>query len=199
KMRILVALLTFAGVARADRLYASSSSLPRPLAREGWRFSAQVAPVFPMSDLGDSRDLLAATTGFSPRINVGYELLFGNLGLTPGFALQFAQLGMKYQEGSVQYFGVQPNLQAALHLGRFAPYASLGLGFDRFSLGGSIGDVIAALGGNTAATGVGVDIQLGANAIVTPSFSVGVAWQIHPGFTRFTLVDGDASSGGMAF
>ena len=101
---------------------------PRPLAHEGWRFSSQIAPIFPTSDLGDSRDLLAASTGFSPRINLGYEHMFGNLGVTPGFAFQLARFGMQYQDGPVLYFGAQPNVQAALHLGRFAPYASLGLG-----------------------------------------------------------------------
>src|SRR5262249_4507233 len=110
--------------------------LPRPFAREGWRLVTQVAPIFPMSDLGNTRDLMAASTGFSPRFNVGYEFMFGDIGITPGVAIQFARFGMEYQEGSVLYFGAQPNVQAALHLGRFAPYASLGVGVDHFRLSG---------------------------------------------------------------
>ncbi len=131
----------------------SGPGLPRPFAREGWRLVTQVAPVF-TSDLGDARDLMAASTGFSPRISVGYEYLFGDgdVGVTPGVALQFARLGMEYQQGSVLYFEVQPKW-AAVHPGRFAPYASLGLGVDRFHLAGGIADISMRLAGTPRQTG----------------------------------------------
>lgn len=173
--------------------------LPPPFAREGWRLDTQLAPIFPTSDLGDTRDLMAASTGFSPRLNVGYEYLFGDIGVTPGVALQFARFGMEYREGSVLYVGVQPNVQAALHLGRFAPYVSLGLGLDHFQLAGGIANLLDELGGNTAANGIGIDLQFGAHVAVSSSVSLGLAWQIHPGFTTFKLEDGDLTGGGMAF
>jgi len=181
--------------ARAD----SGPGLLRPFAREGWRLVTQIAPIFPTSDLGDTRDLMAASTGFSPRIGVGYEYMFGDLGITPGLAVQFARFGMEYQDGSVLYVGLQPNVQAALHLGRFAPYASLGVGVDHFHLAGGIANLLGELGGNTSTTGVGVDLQFGANVFVTPSVSLGLAWQIHPGFTTFKLEDTDRTGGSMAF
>ena len=55
------------------------------------------------------------------------------------------------------------------------------------------------LGGNTSATGIGLDLQLGANVYVSSSASIGLAWQIHPGFTTFKLDDTDFTGGGMAF
>jgi hypothetical protein len=177
----------------------SSGGSGLPALREGWRLMTQLAPIFPTSDLGNTRDLMAATTGFSPRINVGYEYLFGELGVTPGVAVQLARFGMEYQDGSVLYAGLQPNVQATLHLGRFAPYASVGVGVDHFHLTGDIANLLDVLGGNTSTTGIGFDVQVGANVAISPSTSLGLAWQIHPGFTTFKLDDTDRTGGSMAF
>jgi hypothetical protein len=191
-------LLGIAAPAAAETGRVATSSQPR-LLRDGWRLTAQIAPIFPNSDLGDSQDLLAASTGISPCINLGYELRYGDIAITPGFAVQFARFGMRYQDGSVLYLGAQPNVQAAIHLGRFVPYVGLGLGVDQFRITGKIADIMGNLGLNTSASGLGLDLQFGLNAILTPTVALGVALQLHPGYTEFKLEDTDYSGGAMAF
>jgi hypothetical protein len=192
------AVLGVAATAAADepatRVAHRSSDLPAPLVHEGWRFSSQGAPAFPIGDLG-SRTQLNGTTGFSARVHVGYEYLFGNFGIEPGFAFQVARFGQEDYDGGYLYLGAQPDVKAQLHLGRIAPYATIGFGFDHLSEIGASGEGDSAAGYNTSANGIGFDLAFGADIIVSHSVSIGMAWQIHPGFTTLQFAPGGKSFG----
>jgi len=178
--------------ARTTTRVSQRSGLPAPLVSEGWRLSSQGAPAIPIGDLG-SRTQLNGTIGFSARAHVGYEFLFGNFGIEPGFGVQVARFGQEDFDGGYMYIGAQPDLKAQLHLGRFAPYATIGFGFDHLSETGASGEVDSANGFNTSANGVGFDLAFGADVIVSRSVSLGLAWQIHPGFTSLQFAPGGKS------
>jgi opacity protein-like surface antigen len=132
-----------------------------------------------MSDLSDG-----VGVGFGGRVRFGYEYMFGRIGVTPSIALELASFGAKNDvSASVFYLGVQPGVTAAVHLGMVAPYLGVTLGFDHYALTGSVADNLQAGGYTTDANGFGLGILLGLDFVFTPSVSVGIGGEIHPGFT----------------
>lgn len=168
------------------------ADIPPPVAQEGWRLGIQFGPYFPMSDLSNS-----STTGIGGRVHVGYEFMFGRFGIKPNLAFELARFGFDDKnntgiDGGTLYWGVQPGVEAAVHLGMFAPYAGVTFGFDHYGVTGDLSDAIIQQEGakTTSGNGFGFGLLFGMNVVVIPNFSFGAAAEIHPGFTSIDFGNG---------
>jgi hypothetical protein len=164
--------------------------LPPPVATQGMRLGLQFGPYFPMGDLAGSGPG-STNVGFGGRIRFGYEFMFDRFGITPSIALETAFFSTQSvpltdgsnADGGVFYFGVQPGITAAVHMGMFAPYFGLTFGFDHYAGTGKIADIASANNVKTDANGFGFGVLFGLDLVFNPSVSAGIGGEIHPGFT----------------
>lgn len=155
---------------------------PPPVAYPGGRIGLQIGPAVPISDAGDFFN-----TGFDVRAHGGYEFMWGNFGLTPGLAFEYAHFGAQKKigiKGASNYVGVSPFLKTALHMWMFAPYFGLGMGFDHAGLSGDLADTNEANNLDTSANGFGFGILFGMDVVFMPNMSAGLMFQVHPGFAN---------------
>ena len=173
--------------------------IPPPVATQGMRLGGQVGPYFPMGDLSDNNKL-GAEVGIGGRVFFGYEFMFDRVGIMPNLAIELANFGTRSvplptgesSDDSIFYLGVQPGIQAAIHLGHFAPYVGMTFGFDHYAASGKATDLASQQGYKTDANGFGFGILLGLDVVIIPEVSAGLGFEFHPGFT--TLDPGNGQS-----
>jgi hypothetical protein len=153
----------------------------------------------------------STNVGFGGRIRFGYEFMFDRFGITPSIALETAFFSTESvpltdgsnADGGVFYFGVQPGITAAVHMGMFAPYLGLTFGFDHYAGTGKIADLANANNVKTDANGFGFGVLFGLDLVFNPSVSAGIGAEIHPGFTTLDPGNGlpaqDLGHGALLF
>jgi hypothetical protein len=155
----------------------SSPTLPAPYAVSGMRATAQLAIVFGTGDLKNT------PTSFAPDVRVGYEELWGNLGLEGGLNVRWTDWRFGTQTDDMAYtLETQVYGRAALHVSRAAPYAGLSLGTDTNYLYNAAADA------SKTTVGFGMNLQFGLPIAVTQSLAFELGGDYHPGTD--TIVDG---------
>jgi hypothetical protein len=155
------------------------SSLPPPFAVSGLRLDPSFVLVIPSGDI-DKLDV-----SFSPSVKFGYEQLFGNFGLEGGALTRFTYWRLPSGEDpndAMWTLETHAYGRAALHLGRLAMYGGGSIGVDTNMLHS------AMLNMSKTTTGLGMNVQAGAEIAATPKVAIGVGFDFHPGTD--TIVDG---------
>jgi len=173
---LIVVVLSF-GASRGTWSQEVDPSDDSAFARSGFRFSLAPGIAVPFGDwTGDS---ISRSSTFGLRL--GGEIIRGNLGITPAFRLDYVQWANDFDVSlHLLHFGLE--CRGALHRGRLVPYVSLGLGGDYQANT----DVPASQSG----FGLGLNVALGTDFLLTPRFAIGAALTIHPGFAPSSSVDG---------
>jgi hypothetical protein len=155
--------------------------LPKPFVASGLRMSADLAIVFATGDIKDT------PTSFAPDLHVGYEQLFGNLGLEGGGLLRWTDWRMGMETDNMAWtLETQVYGRAALHVSRAAPYVGLALGLDTNYLYAAAVDI------SKTAVGFGMNLEFGLPVAVTPGIAIELGGDYHPGTD--TVVDGNPMS-----
>lgn len=150
--------------------YESGSGLPKPMAHDGLRVSPEVAVVFPTGDYD------AIDTSFAPGVRIGHEALFGNFGIGGGGHVRFTYWRLPGDTKDAtwlletQFYG-----QAALHIGRAAPYVGVSFGLDTnyfYSNAASMSDTFV---------GFGMNLQSGLQIAASPNAAIDIGFDYHPG------------------
>ncbi len=152
----------------------SSSPTVSPLrATDGVRVGAGVGMAFATGDVGDA-ELFDSSLQVNARAGYGLLVEGGQVEVTP--AARFAFISWAgIDEGSARHFHFGGEVRGAVHLGRVAPFASLGVGLDVNTVGNSDLD---------AGKGFGLNIELGAEVLATERLGLAIGLQIHPGFAE---------------
>lgn len=144
-------------------------SLPEPFVASGLRADFDLAFEFPGGDIE------FIDTSFAPTIKLGYEELFGNLGLSGGGFLRYSYWMLPGDSGDAMWtLETHAYAQVALHLGRVAPYLGATLGTDLnyvYSDGLSMSDTTLGFGAN---------MQFGVKVAATPTMTLGFGADYHP-------------------
>ena len=161
----------------------SGSSLPAPFAQSGMRIDPSFVLILPAGDISKM------DTSFSPSVKVGYEKLFGNIGLEGGGLARFTywQLPMGEDPNDAAWtLETHAYGRAALHAGRVAFYGGGSIGLDTNMVH------IGALNMSKNTMGLGMNLQAGAEVAATQTVAIGVGFDYHPGTD--TILDGAPGS-----
>lgn len=146
-------------------------ALPAPFARSGARLDAELAMIVPTGMVGKVFE-----TSFAPTVRVGYEALFGNIGLSAGGQARFTYWRLPGDTSDASWT-LETHLygRGALHLGRVAPYVGLALGLDT--------NYIYANNLQMSQTelGLGMNLDFGLAIAATPAIAIDVGGDYHPG------------------
>jgi hypothetical protein len=156
-------------------LHTQGPSTIRPAS--GLRIAPELAIVIPTGDLLNIGGTpLSYRTSFAPGVKVGYEHLFGNVGLDIGGLVRFTSWRLPEEIAAVAtHYTIETHAygRANFHLGRAVPYAGLALGLDTNYAG--------ANGIATTAFGFGVNVQAGVNIAASRAVLVDAGVDYHPG------------------
>jgi len=161
----------------------TGGALPAPFASSGIRIDPSAVLVFPTGDISKT-DL-----SFSPSVTVGYEQLFGNIGLEGGALARFTYWQLPAGEDpndAAWTLETHAYGRAALHIARVALYAGGSIGLDSNMIH------IGALNMSKTTTGLGMNVQAGAEIAATRSVALGIGLDYHPGTD--TIIDGAPNS-----
>lgn len=159
--------------------YEGGSSLPAPFATSGVRLDAATAIVFPTGDIR------MTNTSFGPEVRGGYELLLGNVGLAGGGLVRYTYWRLPSQEDpndAAWTLETHAYARAALHVSRLALWGGGSLGLDSNYIH------IGMLNASKTATGLGVNVEGGAEVAALPNLAVRLGFSYHPGTD--TILDG---------
>lgn len=159
------------------------SALPAPYAHSGVRVDVGGITAIPAGDI-DKLD-----TSFSPNLQVGYEALFGNLGLSAGGLARFTYWRLPQGEDpqdAAWTLETHAYARAALHVARVAFYGGGSIGLDTNMVH------IGMLNMSKSAEGLGMNLQAGAEVAATDKVAVALRFDYHPGTD--TILDGAPQS-----
>ncbi|HTR55059.1 MAG TPA: hypothetical protein VMJ10_30445 [Kofleriaceae bacterium] len=170
---------------RSDRVVARAddSGLPAPFATSGLRVDPSFVVVLPAGDIAKSN------VSYAPSVKVGYEHLFGNIGLEGGALARFTYWQLPDGENpndAAWTLETHAYGRAALHVARVALYAGGSIGLDTNMVH------IGAVDMSKTATGLGMNVQAGAEIAATRGVAVGIGFDYHPGTD--TILDGTPGS-----
>ncbi|HEY5922862.1 MAG TPA: hypothetical protein VIV11_14385 [Kofleriaceae bacterium] len=154
-----------------EQTYEPRAKLPAPFARDGLRLDPELAIIFPTGAISDAK----WETSFAPGVRLGYEALFGNIGLAGGAHARFTywQLPGPTKDAAwlleTQLYG-----RAALHVGRATPYLGLSLGLDTNYLYSYVGDM------SSTSVGLGMNLSTGVQIAVSPLVAFEIGGDYHP-------------------
>ena len=172
-------------IGRGDGIvaHADDSALPAPFATSGLRVDPSLVVVLPAGDIAKSN------VSYAPSVKVGYEHLFGNVGLEGGALARFTYWQLPDGENpndAAWTLETHAYGRAALHIARVALYAGGSIGLDTNMIH------IGAVDMSKTATGLGMNVQAGAEIAATRSVAVGIGFDYHPGTD--TIIDGAPAS-----
>jgi hypothetical protein len=164
--------------------------LPPPASGPGLRLGAAVGLAFPTGDFSED-DLIETSVALAAR--VGYEFFVNErFALTPAARVRLAWWRLNDEvdnEGGddIRFAHIHAGgeLRAAVHIGSVAPYGSVGLGLDVNAT--NLGEVLDV--DINSGLGVGLDLEAGLEALVSPNLALGFGFLIHPGFSPTTDLD----------
>lgn len=157
-------------------------SLPAPVATSGMRLGVGLLVASPTGAWGEQQVNVA--TSAAPSIQVGFERLYGHVGLSGGGRVTWIYfLNDQPSKDAFWTLETQGYLRAALHVCRFSAYAGLALGLDtNYSYFNSVRHQYLRVG-------PAFTIEGGADVAVTAHLSLGIAGVIHPGTTAAAAPD----------
>lgn len=152
--------------------YEPAPRLPAPYARSGLRLDPELAFVFPSGFYGDA----GVQTSFAPGARIGYESLFGNIGVSGGAHARFTYWRLPGQTKDAAWT-LETHLygRAALHVGRATPYLGLALGLDTNYV------YSYRLDESVTGVGLGMNLSTGVQLAVSPLVSFDIGGDYHPG------------------
>ncbi|MGE0550204.1 MAG: hypothetical protein AB7O24_10135 [Kofleriaceae bacterium] len=164
-----------------DGVAVSGVSQPRRggFAHPGVRLDPQLAVLFPTGTLYDAE----VEPSFAPNLRIGYELKFGNLGITAGGMARFTywRLGRDNKDA---FWTLETHAigRATMHFGRVAPYAGVSLGVDTNYTYIEAGEL------RESAVGIGINLETGLAIAVNPGVAFDLGVDLHP--PTDNIVDG---------
>lgn len=162
-----------------EQSYDAGPKLPAPYARSGMRVEPELSIVFPTGDLEDSM----FKTSFAPSVRLGYESLFGNIGLSGGAQLRFAYWLLPGETKNASWTAeTQLYGRAAFHLGRATPYLGMSLGLDTNYY------YVYAIDESTTSVGLGMNLSTGIQIALSPLVAFELGGDYHP--ATDTISDG---------
>lgn len=148
------------------------SSLPKPVAKDGLRVEPELAIVFPTGLYGESD----VNTSFAPGIRLGKEAMFGNFGLSGGAQARFIYWRLPGDTSDAtwlletHFYG-----RGALHIGPATPYVGVSFGLDTnyfYDNGSRMSETLV---------GFGMNLQSGIQISATPTTTIDIGFDYHPG------------------
>ncbi|HEY5944295.1 MAG TPA: hypothetical protein VIV40_02340, partial [Kofleriaceae bacterium] len=121
-------------------------------------------------------DDLGVQTSFAPGVRVGYEALFGNIGVSGGAQTRFTYWRLAGDTKDAAWLlEMQLYGRAAAHIGRATPYLGLALGVDT--------NYVYSYRADDSVTGVGLGMNLstGLQLAVSPLVAFDIGGDYHPG------------------
>jgi hypothetical protein len=159
--------------------YDSGPKLPPPMARSGMRVEPELAIAFPTGDLEDSM----FKTSFAPSVRIGYESMFGNIGLSGGAHLRFMYWLLPGESKNASWTAeTQLYGRAAFHIGRATPYLGMSLGLDTNYY------YLYAIDESTTSVGLGMNLSTGIQIALSPLVAFELGGDYHP--ATDTISDG---------
>jgi hypothetical protein len=154
-----------------EQTYEQPVKLPAPYARSGLRFDPELVIVFPTGVVGDD-----AETSFAPGVRVGFESMFGNIGVSGGGQVRFTYWNLQGETKNAAWLlETQLYGRAALHVGRAAPYVGLALGVDTNYV------YQYAIDMSSTGVGFGMNLTTGLQLAVSPIIAFDLGADYHPG------------------
>jgi len=156
--------------------------LPPPLAMSGLRLEVASLIAFPTTDVGT-----VASTSFSPNIRVGYEAMFGNVGVEGGGMARFTDWRLQGDgDDSLWTMETMAYGRVALHISRIVVHAGIALGLDTNHIYSESLDMAQT------SVGFGMNVQSGLTIAATPMLAFNVGFDYHPGTD--TIADSSSAS-----
>jgi hypothetical protein len=165
-----------------EQRYEQPAKLPAPMARSGLRLDPELVLVFPTGTYGEFTE-----TSFSPGVRIGYEHLFGNIGLAGGGQVRFTYWNLPGETKDAAWLlETQIYGRASLHVGRAAPYVGLALGVDT--------NYIYSYAADMSSTGVGLGMNLttGLQIAASPLVAFDIGGDYHPGTDSISEMNDDS-------
>ena len=148
------------------------ASLPPPVAKSGLRIEPELAFVFPSG----AYDEIGVETSFSPGIRVGHEAMVGNFGLSGGAMARFTYWRLPGDTKDASWLlETQFYARAAMHIGPVTPYVGLSMGIDTNYY--YLNDVRMS----DTYMGLGMNLQSGVQISATPTTTIDIGFDYHPG------------------
>jgi len=158
--------------------------LPQPFMHDGVRLDTELDIVFPTGDLGS-----VVNTSYAPTIRLGYEALFGRLGVTGGFQGRYTYWLLPGKTtDAIWTLETQAYGRAALHVGRAAPYVGLALGLDTNYIHSGSADM------SMTNVGFGVNLAFGLPVAITSGVAFELGGDYHPGTDTLSDVTHQSTS-----
>jgi len=152
--------------------YEQPAKLPAPYAHAGIRLDPELVMVFPTGFYDDA----GVQTSFAPGVRIGYESLFGNIGIGGGAQARFTYFRLAGDTKDAAWL-LETHLygRAALHVGRATPYLGLSLGLDtNYNYSYRVDD-------STTGVGLGMNLSTGVQLAVSPLVAFDIGGDYHPG------------------
>lgn len=162
-----------------EQSYEPAAKLPAPYARSGMRFEPELAIAFPTGAIEDSM----FNTSFAPGARIGYENLFGNIGLSGGAHLRFTYWLLPSDSKNAAWtLESQLYGRASVHLGRATPYLGMSLGLDTNYV------YLYSTDDSTTSFGLGMNLSTGIQIALSPLVAFELGGDYHP--ATDTISDG---------
>jgi hypothetical protein len=147
---------------------AGGGGLPPPAAKPGLRIEPSAMIVFPAGDVKNAQ----VDTSFAPNVEVGYEALFGNIGIGGGGLGRFIYWRLPGMTDNASWtLETHAYGRAALHISRVAMYAGVALGVDT--------NYVNVVKTSTTTLGFGMNLQGGIDVAATPTLALKLGVDYH--------------------
>lgn len=145
-----------------------SSGLPLPLARSGLQIQAELAVLFPIGDIDDD------ATSFGPTLRLGYEAIYGHLGLGGGAHLRYASWDVPSDYDHHTTTEAHLYGRVGMHIGRIVMFGGVTLGLDVNNVYNNV------RGFDDTYTDFGLNFQGGVEVGVSRKAALRFAFDYHP-------------------
>ncbi|HEX5059119.1 MAG TPA: hypothetical protein VFV99_07150 [Kofleriaceae bacterium] len=168
-----------------EQSYEPAAKLPAPYARSGLRVDPELSIVFPTGYY----DHAGVQTSFAPGMRVGFESLFGNIGVSGGGQARFTYWRLPGPTKDAAWLlETQLYGRAAVHIGRATPYIGLALGIDTNYV------YSYALDDSVTGVGLGMNLSTGLQLAVSPLVGVEIGGDYHPATDTISDMSEDSVS-----
>ena len=150
--------------------FEQGGGMPAAYATAGLRLDPEFDTVIPMGVLSDSM----TNTSFGAGFRVGYELMFGNFGLTAGEQTRMTWWGLPGDPKNVAWtLETLAYARASLHLGRVAPYGQVAAGLDTNYQYNHMVNM------SNTSLGLGLDLGAGVSIAASPNLAFDIGADYH--------------------
>jgi hypothetical protein len=154
-----------------EQSYDPGPKLPAPFARSGMRVDPELAIMFPSGDASE----INFQTSFAPGVRVGYESLFGNIGVSGGAQARFTYWRLPGPTKDAAWtLETQLYGRAAVHIGRATPYLGMSLGVDTNYL------YVYSIDQSATAVGLGMNLSTGLQLAASNLVAFDIGLDYHP-------------------